>query len=64
MCVADALLEPVRELDKATYWKVTMKQKGCGDDSLRKVYTPCKQGEQGAGEYALEDLPPIQVSLL
>ncbi len=51
-CVADALLEPVRELERACYWKPV---KGGA------MFVPCGSGEPGAVQRSLSDLLPHQV---
>lgn len=57
ICVTDALLQPVRELEQATHWKATTRN---GDVSS-VLYTPCAQEEQGARKCSLDDLPSEQV---
>ena len=49
--VADALLQPVRELEDATYWRPTS---GGG-------FTPCTTSEPGALRRSLSELLPQQV---
>ncbi len=70
-CVADALLEPVRELEHAKHWKLapshlythnmslTTPTGGCGP-----MYVPCSHGDVGAKHMALSDIPPQQVRSL
>lgn len=50
-CVADALLEPVRELEGAQFWR--------GGGGHR--FTPCAASEPGAVRHTLADFLPHQV---
>ena len=50
-CVADALLEPVRELEGAQFWR--------GGGGHR--FTPCTASEPGAIRHTLADFLPHQV---
>lgn len=59
ICVTDALLQPVRELEHTTHWREDIKD---GDSKGSVIYTPCKEGEQGARKCDLDDLPSKQVS--
>ena len=59
-CVTDALLQPVRELEQATHWKMHTATEESGTSSI--IYTPCSEKEQGARKYSLDDIPPLQVS--
>ena len=52
-CVADALLEPVRELEGAQFWR--------GGGGHR--FTPCTASEPGAVRHTLADFLPQQVSV-
>ena len=52
-CVADALLEPVRELEGAQFWR--------GGGGHR--FTPCAASEPGAVRHTLADFLPQQVSV-
>lgn len=56
ICVTDALLEPVRELEEATHWKAVT-----GETEDHHTYTPCSEEEQGARKCSLGDLPSLQV---
>lgn len=56
-CVTDALLQPVRELEQVTHWKVT----AADDDPCSTVYTPCLGDEQGVKKCSLDELPLQQV---
>lgn len=70
MCVTDALLQPVRELEQATHWR-TIKGETTGEDEDSVMYVPCEQpcggdeqpcgDEQGVKECSLHELPPHQV---
>ena len=51
-CVADALLEPVRELGRATHWRPV---------NGGQAYMPCGAMEPGAVGQSLADLLPHQV---
>ncbi|XP_064388437.1 vacuolar protein sorting-associated protein 4A-like isoform X2 [Halichondria panicea] len=69
-CVADALMEPVRELEHTTHWKLTTPTNksyseggelssppsGCGP-----VYVPCDPVDVGAEALSISDLLPQQV---
>ncbi|XP_065064537.1 vacuolar protein sorting-associated protein 4A-like [Rhopilema esculentum] len=52
-CVADAIFEPLRELESSTFWK--WNQDG-------KTVSPCKQHEEGAVKIRFENIPPEQVT--
>lgn len=58
VCVTDALLQPIRELEHATHWR----PQSNSSDSL--LYTPCKKEDEGSIEHRLLDLPPFQVRML
>lgn len=49
-CVADALLEPVRELEGTQFWRVGGQR-----------FTPCAASDPRAVRFSLGDLPPHQV---
>lgn len=49
-CVADALLEPVRELEGAQFWRAG-----------GQLFTPCPASDPRAVRCSLGDLPPHQV---
>ena len=55
VCVTDALLQPIRELEHATYWKTH------SSDTGSVFYTPCKEENEGSRHCTLLDLPPHQV---
>lgn len=50
-CIADALLEPVRELEHATHWRPVG----------RDQYCPCESTHKEALCWTLSDIPPQQV---
>ena len=52
-CVADAMFEPVRELEFSKYWKW---------NSDGKTVSPCRQNEEGAVQIAFESIPAEQVA--
>ena len=69
VCVTDALLQPVREMEQATHWR-TVKVETIGrEDSVmyipcgaeEGVNVPCEGDEQGVKECSLHELPPHQV---
>lgn len=55
ICVTDALLQPIRELEHATHWKIQ------SDNMEFLSYTPCKEGDEESRKCTLKDLPPHQV---
>lgn len=62
ICVTDALLQPVRELEQTTHWKAVPVEATVEDGGISSiVYTPCAEQEQSAKKCSLEDLPPQQV---
>lgn len=53
-CVAEAVMQPVRELEAATHWRRV--DGGAG-------LVPCSAGEPEAIHKSVNDLPPHQVSV-
>ena len=51
--VADALMQPVRELEQATHWKPSLGTEG--------LFSPCPPSDPLAQELSLLDLLPTQV---
>ena len=54
-CVADALLEPVRELEQSGYWKCV------SSDGNIEMFIPCAASDIGATKHRLTDFHPEQV---
>ena len=52
-CVADAMFEPVRELESSEFWKW---------NSDGKTVSPCKQDDEGAVQIGFENIPAEQVT--
>lgn len=55
VCITDALLQPIRELEHATCWKTQSSNMGS------VFYTPGKEEDEGLRHCTLIDLPPHQV---
>ena len=58
-CVADALLEPVREMETAGHWRRLEEEEEAGGWGM----VPCSPSEPGAVEQSLADLSPLQVRM-
>lgn len=62
ICVTDALLQPVRELEQATHWKAGATTEDGDASSI--MFTPCAEQEQDARKCLLDDLPSQQVYMV
>lgn len=60
IAVMDALLQPIRDLEQTTHWRMDKAGPG-GSGPEHVVYMPCEEGTPGAVQQALEDLPANQV---